>query len=143
MPGDEQLKAFYSRGHRPSALDGSSYAEERLRVLNRIQALSTARPRTLLDVGCGFGHYLDTARELGFDASGYEIDEGRVSVCASKGYKVWSGETLAAVPVAVKWDVVILNHVIEHLRDPRELLSQIAMRMHDSSLLFVGCPNFS
>src|SRR2546430_194448 len=73
MPREEQLESFYSRGHHAHAQDDSVNTAERLRVLGTIRSLRKSA-RTLLDVGCGFGHYLDAARELGFHASGYEID---------------------------------------------------------------------
>lgn len=141
MPEDEELRAFYSLGHHAHAIDDSCNTAERLRVLKTIRSLS-GNAHTLLDVGCGFGHYLDVAKRLGFDAGGYEIDAGRVAICKAKGYQIWSGATLDSVPADTKWDVILLNHVIEHLREPEDVLRHIHARMHKHSILYVSCPNF-
>jgi len=141
MPTEEELRAFYSNSHHSHALDDSVNTQERLGVIATLKKIA-GTGRNLLDVGCGFGHYLDVAKKSGFDASGYDIDLGRAAACEAKGYRVWSGETLDSVPPAPKWDVVLLNHVIEHLRTPDEVLAKIRARMHKNSVLYVACPDF-
>jgi 2-polyprenyl-3-methyl-5-hydroxy-6-metoxy-1,4-benzoquinol methylase len=141
MPSAKQLGAFYSQGHHAHAMDDSCNTAERMRVLSTIQG-SVGPGKNLLDVGCGFGFYLDAAALIGFNACGFEIDSGRASACAARGHQVWSGETLDCVPSNFKWDVIILNHVIEHLLAPDELLGQLHSRMHKDSVLYVACPNF-
>jgi 2-polyprenyl-3-methyl-5-hydroxy-6-metoxy-1,4-benzoquinol methylase len=83
-----------------------------------------ARPGgKLLDVGCGDGAFLDWMRHLGWSVTGVDPDP-RAAEMAQERYGirvVASGVDTANFPPA-SFDAVTLNHVLEHVLEPVDLL---------------------
>jgi len=99
--------------------------------------------RKLLDVGCGFGFYLDFARAAGFRTFGIEPDMERAKAALAKGHHIKTGFLNAQSFAGERFDIVILNHVIEHTVAPIELLRNIYSILVPDGVLFMGCPNHS
>jgi len=142
LPTAEELAALYSGCLHPEAIEDRLNAPERCRVAARLRALAPAA-RTLLDVGCGFGHFLDHARTLGFETWGVDPDAGRVEQAAARGHVVECCEAIPGIFGGRRFEIVVLNHVIEHVRDPVALLRRLRDLLAPGGLLFVGCPNFA
>ncbi len=96
---------------------------------------------TLLDVGAGFGWVVNEAKKRGFDSQG--IDQ-------SKTYAAFGKKTLQIDLKNVslqefkskeKFDIVVLNHVLEHIAEPVSFLKKINGLLKTDGLLFVACPN--
>jgi len=99
---------------------------------------------TLLDVGCGVGLLLDVARRRGYRVSGVEISPYAADI-ARRRYRldVNTGALQEAKYEDGAFDVVIMNHVLEHLADPPAVLSEIRRTMKPGGALAVGVPNFA
>jgi SAM-dependent methyltransferase len=85
--------------------------------------------RRLLEVGCGFGYFLDVAFEANFDVTGLEFNPHAVARLQRKyAFPILSGalETADLKPQSV--EAAVLFDVIEHLRDPFTALD----RLHDT-----------
>ena len=79
-------------------------------------------PGDLLDVGCSTGFFLRVAAEAGWHAVGLEPSRWAVEQARSDGLEVYEG-VLGDSPIAGRsFDVVTLWDVLEHVRDPREVL---------------------
>jgi len=141
LPTDAELRRLYSDRHHPEAEDDRLNVAERRRIMKRIRTLAP-NASSLLEVGCGFGHFLDHAKDFGFETLGVEVDSGRAEVARSKGHQVYCGE-LQEICQPLRVDVVILHHIIEHLADPFQMLEQVRIVLVPGGLLFVGTPNFS
>ena len=57
-----------------------------------LESLAKRPKGKLLDVGCGSGHLLKLAQQLGWDVTGIEIDPKAVSVARVKGLNVLHGD---------------------------------------------------
>ena len=99
-------------------------------------------PALLLDVGTGIGALLAAAREAGYSIQGVEVSQWAAAFAREeKQLNVVAG-TLAEVSLkSGYYDVVVLNHVLEHVENPRELLAEARRVMADDGLLVVGVPN--
>jgi len=73
----------------------------------------------LLDLGCGAGDFLDIATQMGWDAYGCDFDPIVIKNCKDKGLNVRIGG-LEAYSDLEKFDVITMNHVIEHVVDPQK-----------------------
>ena len=96
----------------------------------------------LLDVGCSVGIFLDVARKNGFDVKGVEVSTWASEFARQKGFDVITGGLLDATYPEKSFDVIILNHVLEHLPKPVEILLEAKRILKDDGLLVIGVPNF-
>jgi len=79
-----------------------------------LDVLNHVEPGPLLDVGCGYGHTLRAAEDLGLIATGVDISEHAVRFCNELGFSTKQG-TLERLPFADgAFQIVIMKHVLEH-----------------------------
>ncbi len=96
----------------------------------------------LLDVGCSVGIFLDVAQKNGYTVKGVEVSTWASEFARQKGFDVVTGGLLEASYPEKGFDVIILNHVLEHLPKPIEILSEAKRILKDDGLLVIGVPNF-
>jgi predicted SAM-dependent methyltransferase len=85
------------------------------------EALIKAFPRlagsNFLDIGCGIGNAVEVAGELGFNAVGVESSVWARAYCRKKGLRIY--DSLCSVKEeGMKFKVINLNHVLEHISSP-------------------------
>ena len=102
-------------------------------------------PATAVDMGCGRGEWLELAGELGFDASGADLDEGMLAACRERGLNACKAdaiETLRALPDA-STALVSAFHLVEHLpfNDVRTLVREALRGLKPGGLLILETPN--
>lgn len=96
----------------------------------------------LLDVGCGNGAFLRRAATLGWDGYGVEPDPAAANVAANAlGTRVFVGSLEEASFEDCIFDVITMNHVIEHVYEPRRLLSECLRLLRPGGHLVVTTPN--
>ncbi len=83
----------------------------------------------VLDVGCGDGALLDYLwHAKGVDGRGLELRQDRVRACVAHGLSVIQGDAetdLADYP-AEAFDYVVLSQALQAMRNPRDMLLQLA-----------------
>lgn len=96
----------------------------------------------LLDFGCGDGHFLALAAEAGWSVEGIDFDPKAVAAARGKGLAVEFGgvEALAA---RHDLDAVSMSHVIEHVYEPDELLSQVYESLKPGGVFWIETPNIN
>jgi SAM-dependent methyltransferase len=95
-------------------------------ALDELNALVDRRPRTLLDVGCSFGHFLKMAAFRGWRVRGVEIlPEGvRAARRRVPDAVVFEGDLREARMAGGFLDAVTLWDVLDHLEDPGAMLAE-------------------
>lgn len=102
------------------------------------------RPGCMLDVGCGPGLLLAVARERGWEVAGVEVSAWASRYASEElGLPVICGSIEAGLFAPRSFDVVVMNHVLEHLPDPRAALALARDLLKEDGLLVVGVPNFA
>ena len=86
-----------------------------------------------LDFGCGAGDMLDALQECGWDTSGIDT---------AVDYAFPRHHRLDAVPDEPVFDLIVANHVLEHVTDPLGLLRRFARAAHMGGYLLIGVPRF-
>lgn len=96
----------------------------------------------LLDFGCGSDVLLNWAREQGWDTTGMDFAENSVEQVRRSGHRglLLSGEVWGEIEDE-SLDFVRMNHVLEHLYHPREVLAALKSKMKPGATLHVGVPN--
>jgi 2-polyprenyl-3-methyl-5-hydroxy-6-metoxy-1,4-benzoquinol methylase len=86
----------------------------------------TGRRPKLLEVGCGFGYFLDVAFEENFDVVGLEFNATAVARLRRKyAFPILSGSLESTQLERDSFDAVVMFDVIEHLRNPFSALDRV------------------
>lgn len=80
-----------------------------------------SKDKTILDVGCATGYFLDRAKERGWKTYGVEISEYAAKEANLRGHEVHVGE-FPKIPRTNTMDIVTMWDVLEHVNDPRAYL---------------------
>lgn len=90
-------------------------------LLDKIEAKKDFR---LLDVGCGLGTLLETARERGVIGTGITISKGQVERCKDKGLDVYLFNYRNLPPEwNERFDGIIANGSLEHFCQPEDAMA--------------------
>ncbi len=96
----------------------------------------------VLDVGCGPGWVASELRRRGHHVTGVDLvaDEG----IAERTDRFFEADLEHGLPDAVGggYDVVIAADVIEHVRNPDDLMADLASRMSNTGMIVASVPNF-
>jgi SAM-dependent methyltransferase len=87
----------------------------------------------VLDFGCADGKLLDALQDCGWETWGIESAVDTAFVRHRR---------LDAVPGAATFDLIVANHVFEHVTDPLGLLRELAGACRVGGYLHVGVPRF-
>ena len=95
----------------------------------------------LLDIGCGNGDFLARMRDLGWTVRGIEPDGVAVESALTRGLEVRWGMLEPDAYDERSFDVVTLNHVIEHVPNPAEVLACCHRILDHQGWLIISTPN--
>jgi len=110
-------------------------ADERARVLEKFGC------RTVLEVGCGPGHFLDAVRDLGMAIEG--VDRARTAAGPRERGHLVHDVWLQDLEPAPRFDAIAMWEVIEHLADPKDMLLQARRFLRPGGLLALSTPSSS
>ena len=96
-------------------------------LLRRLRSHGYAPSHSLLDYGCGSGHFLKLLADLGYPQTA--------------GFDEYSEHYADRAVLARRYDVVMSQDVIEHVDSPREHLRTLAQLVEPGGLIVVGTPN--
>jgi SAM-dependent methyltransferase len=114
--------------------------ERRRRIL--IRHLDGIEPGKLLEIGCGDGSFLSLARECGWEVTGVDSDPNAALAAQEKyGITVQVGRFEDCNFPRGYFDLIIMNHVIEHVLDPVQLLCECAAILRKEGSVLLVTPN--
>jgi SAM-dependent methyltransferase len=100
------------------------------------------RGRRALDVGCGAGRLMAELGRAGWAIDGVEWDVVAAATAArTTGRPVWTGDFREVELPREAYDLILLNHVFEHLADPRRALARIAQLLRPGGRAVLVYPN--
>lgn len=100
------------------------------------------RTGRLLDMGCGEGSFLATAKSRGWEVSGAEVSEVAAQRAKAKVGEDHIFQTLEAAQYPDHFfDVVTLWDVIEHLPDPVRTLRRLCRVLRPGGHIIISTPN--
>jgi SAM-dependent methyltransferase len=97
----------------------------------------------ILEVGCGPGLMLAAFQRRGWRALGIERNEEVARMAhAVPGVEIVT-TPVEALSADIRFDLIILFHVLEHITDPVALLRECARRLSPNGHVIVNVPNFA
>jgi 2-polyprenyl-3-methyl-5-hydroxy-6-metoxy-1,4-benzoquinol methylase len=97
----------------------------------------------MLDVGCGEGWILESAKARGWEVYGTEFSSNAIEICRKKGIKMYTGVLKPEDIEERDFDVIISTQAIEHINNPREEVSNIHQLLRTGGLFYITTPNFN
>jgi SAM-dependent methyltransferase len=97
--------------------------------------------RRFLDIGCAVGHSLKEAESWDYEAYGFE-PEARAAMYAREVNRVnvTHGYFAYGALDGMKFDVIMLDNVLEHVPEPRALVYDISRTLRPDGIIFIGVP---
>ena len=114
-------------------------------LFNKLE--TSGRPiRSLLDIGCGTGGFLDYAASKGVTLRyGYDASAAQAEVARERHPNTRQAVSLTDylndIQHYTDFDLITLWDVVEHLRAPRQLFADIVSNCSRSAILFLSTPN--
>ena len=109
---------------------------------NSIKHVTDMSPGTILDIGAGMGFFL-SALDVGWEKYAIEISEYSSSRISENVDQVTLYNKIDDITKENYFDVVMFYHVIEHLRNPHEVLKRIHQVLKPNGTIIVGTPNIA
>lgn len=113
-----------------------------LKIITKLEKFMPKKGH-LLEIGCAMGMLLNEIRKRGWKVTGVEPEEWTCQIARNKyGLSVINMSFQEANLQKSSFDVVLLLHVIEHLSNPAEGLSQIARIIGPGGFLVLETPRY-
>lgn len=101
-------------------------------------------PGRMLDFGCGFGLFLDSARTAGWDVAGIDPLPGHGTYARGALHLDVISDTLRPNTFAsMSFDVITAFQVFEHLPDPRAELNALRRLLKPGGIIVIEVPNIA
>jgi 2-polyprenyl-3-methyl-5-hydroxy-6-metoxy-1,4-benzoquinol methylase len=95
----------------------------------------------ILELGSAVGQFLDISKDAGWKVHGIEFNNLGANYCRQRGHEI-SQEPLADNSFANgSFDAVAMWEVLEHVIDPRQIISTSAKVLRPGGAIFVVVPN--
>lgn len=95
----------------------------------------------VLDIGSGGGFALKAFQEMGLEVLGVETSEVAQQFAIHKLNVKVVKSSLENFETDEKYDVIFMNHVLEHFMDPNEAMLKIVSLMNKNGLLYIRVPD--
>jgi SAM-dependent methyltransferase len=97
---------------------------------------------TLLDYGCGTATFLDEAGRRGWSTVGVDFTEDVVDAVRARGHAAFVvGDDFEHGIADESVACVRMNHVVEHLYEPRRVLERIRAKLRSGGRIHIATPN--
>ncbi len=144
----ENLGKYYESKNYISHTDGKKSIFERfyqmaksINLNNKLELINkVGSGKKILDYGCGVGDFLEHLQKNGYDVLGMEPNDSARRIAQSKVgiEKVTSTELEQNTE---KYDVITLWHVLEHIPNLKEIITELKKHLTKSGILVVAVPN--
>jgi len=152
-----ECSLIYLRGYEEAAVETRSDDYVRAKIVDScnqlgeqdqlfVERLRWAQARVpgrrVLDIGCGNGAFLLSARELGWTPIGLDTSEAARDLLAATGIEVHLGDApdfLRSHPKS--FDFIHMNHSLEHIPRAPETVLAARDALTEGGLLYVEVPN--
>jgi SAM-dependent methyltransferase len=124
IPDQKQLEDYYNDKFLHVVGEPDYDLEKRIQFLKKVSGTR----RKLLEIGSNDGAFVRAAQSHGFLAIGYEPNAQAEST---------------ALNSSTHYDIIVANHVLEHISDPIEFLNGLKKMLSPDGLLIFEVPNLN
>ncbi|MEI0610682.1 class I SAM-dependent methyltransferase [Brachyspira pilosicoli] len=144
-PTDEEINSLYKNEYHnniknklfETAKSKMRYARS-LSQFNFIKQTIDLKNKDICEIGAFDGLLLSLFKKNNNNVFGYELNDD-ARVYAKKKYDIDLKENF--LESKSKYDIIILSHVIEHFREPKEILIKIKSMLKEDGFIYIEVPN--
>lgn len=103
-----------------------------------IDAILKYNPKRVLDIGCGYGYFLERINNLVDYTLGTEFNNEALEVCSNKKINVTSEKINK---ITEKFDFITLFQLLEHIDTPYEFIKDVTNLLEKNGILLIVTPN--
>lgn len=137
FPKDKLLEDYYKNfDYSDGFANETVIRTDSIRILHQLKKLRV-NSGMILDVGCGAGFFLDEARKKGWKVLGIDTSYKAVQYARNTlKLDVIRDDFIKHKFTYRKFDVIILSHLIEHLKNPTFFLSKIFTLLNSNGIFY-------
>ena len=109
--------------------------KRKLELINKYDNTS----KTILDIGCGTGEFLITARKNNWNTVGVEINDEARNKSSKKNITTYK---FIEEVKSSQFNIITLWHVLEHLKDLNGTITKISSLLDTEGNLIIAVPNY-
>lgn len=150
LPAQKNLYYYYKKNFQYSA--GYANIQRTKQIAKKIiQRLLNLNPqgKTLFDIGSGCGYFLEEAYKKRLEVVGIEPSKRLYQFTSTrlpaKQVKVFNAdfESYYKNNKKKRFDFITLNHLIEHLKNPQDIVTKIFRLLNENGILYIETPNLN
>ena len=144
-PSDEEIYLLYKNEYHNSVKNKIfEFAKSKMRYarclnqFNFIKNVINCDNKKICEIGAFDGLLLNIFKNNGCEVFGYELND-KAREYAKKKYNIDLKPNF--LEDNKKYDIIILSHVIEHFKEPKEILLKIKSMLNDNGFIYIEVPN--
>ena len=139
----EEYRTEYKSAFKPKPKHVIRYASGSIYSFQKMMNyIKDVNDKKFLDIGSGSGEIIYFAKKRGFDVTGIEPHSGYANYCINELSLPVINQTYENAEIKKNnYDLIHLNEVLEHMRDPLKVLNDIYSFLKPGGVAFINVPN--
>mgnify|MGYP006086292841 CR=1 FL=1 len=141
IPSQKDLKVFYSEHYDVTSYLSPITIKRYNDILDEFEQYRETG--NLLDIGAGYGFFLEVAKQRGWNVYGTELTDQAVHKCEKKDLTMFKGPIQSIDFGDLKFDIIVSIEVIEHLNTPVKYVNKAHELLRKGGVFYLTTPNFN
>lgn len=141
IPSKQELLDYYSNNYERTSYLSPITVKRFNEILDKFEPYR--KTGKLLDIGAGYGFFMEIAKQRGWDVYGTELTDEAVDHCKAKGLQMFKGELHQIDFDPESFDAIVSIEVIEHINTPIEYAETAHKILRKGGVLYLTTPNFN
>jgi len=132
-------KNYYNQNPYPlNSKSNNNYFQTKL---NKIINLTGELKPNVLDIGCGWGNFLEVLKKNNIPYLGIDSSKEAIKTCIKKGLNCQTASISHLIKNRQKYSAITCFQVLEHLKNPMDFLISIKKLLKTNGVLILTTPN--
>jgi 2-polyprenyl-3-methyl-5-hydroxy-6-metoxy-1,4-benzoquinol methylase len=138
---DEYVNEFNGIDSNREEYKKTRFGKERLNLIK--SRIGTLQGKSIMDIGCGTGWFLDLCKENGMDCWGQELGTELAKQTSKRlNIEVISLPVNEIITKDNSFDVIVMFDLIEHLTEPVDFVKHLKRLLKKDGIMLILTPNF-
>jgi 2-polyprenyl-3-methyl-5-hydroxy-6-metoxy-1,4-benzoquinol methylase len=146
---NEEVEKLYTKFYPRSTFDINGYRphKEQNGLFPWLQGVKSSAyswvPKSvkILDIGCGYGESLGYHKNRGCEVYGVEADQNVKEIAEKYEFNLHIGVFSSDIFQKEFFDYITMDQVVEHLKDPIDIIKQVSKVIRKDGYLILSTPN--